>query len=74
MTVEVLEQTPDHRPAVADFHFAAPLDSPRYRFLQWAGGRLVPFTPPLPGGSVQFESAGFFSSLSKQAFGRAPGP
>jgi hypothetical protein len=74
MTVEVLEQTPDHRPAVADFHFAAPLDSPRYRFLQWAGGRLVPFTPPLPGGSVQFESAGFFSSLSKQAFGHAPAP
>jgi hypothetical protein len=74
MTVEVLTQTPDQRPAAADFHFAAPLDAPRYRFLRWADGRLVPFTPPPPGGSAQFGSGGFFSSLAKQAFGHAPGP
>jgi hypothetical protein len=74
MTIEILAQTPDRRPAAVDFHFAAPLRDARYRFLRWDNGRLVPFTPPPPGGSTRLLPEGFYPVMFKQALGRVPGP
>ncbi len=52
MTVVVEALTADGRPAVCDFHFARPLDSPRYLWRTWRRGRLAPFAPPAPGQAV----------------------
>ena len=51
-TVEVLETTPDGRPAVARFTFARALESPRYRWLCTRDGAVVPFALPAPGEAV----------------------
>lgn len=54
MTVRVLAQTPDGRPAAADFRFAEPLDSNRYLFVRFEDGRFVPAAPPPAGHALTF--------------------
>ena len=49
VTAEVLEITPDKRPAEVAFRFAAALDSPSLRWLLWQTGEFRPFTPPAIG-------------------------
>jgi hypothetical protein len=46
MTVEVTALTADHRPAVANFRFDVPLESPSLRWLCYRGKRFEPFVPP----------------------------
>ena len=54
MTVEVLEVTADGYPRRVSFRFREPLESPRYRFVRWSEGGLVPFALPPPGGALFF--------------------
>jgi hypothetical protein len=49
LTVEVLELTPDGRPALCDFVFARPLESFHYVWRVWRDGRMQEFTPPALG-------------------------
>jgi len=53
MEVEVTILTADGRPAEAIVRFDKPLEDTEYRWFSWSNGRLVPFTPPAPGQSVQ---------------------
>ena len=56
LTVEVVELTPDGRPALCDFVFARPLESFQYVWRVWRDGRMQEFTPPALG--AQLEVAG----------------
>jgi hypothetical protein len=51
VTVTVVALTKDGRPAVCDFVFAHPLESPAYLWRTWRGGRLAPFVLPSQGHS-----------------------
>jgi hypothetical protein len=51
-TVEVVAVTSDRRPAVCDFVFDEPLDSPRYLWRVWQDDDLIAFKPPPPGRTV----------------------
>ncbi|MEM1204942.1 MAG: hypothetical protein AAGN66_17055 [Acidobacteriota bacterium] len=55
--VEVTAMTDDGRAAEATFHFGADLDDRRWRWLDWNGGELAPFTPPAVGASVMLPPA-----------------
>lgn len=46
---EVTAITDDGRPAEAVFHFAAALEDPSLRWLQWENGVYVPFVLPAVG-------------------------
>jgi hypothetical protein len=46
MTVEVISLLPDGRPAVCDFHFRSPLESPKYEWRIWTPDGLMPFELP----------------------------
>jgi hypothetical protein len=46
MTVEVVNLTPDGRPAVCDFYFRSPLESPKYEWFTWTPDGLIPFALP----------------------------
>ncbi|UCG58532.1 MAG: hypothetical protein JSU70_03285 [Phycisphaerales bacterium] len=52
MTVEIMEMTPDGRPAEAAFRFSVPLEDPSLRWLQYEDRDFTPFTPPDIGESV----------------------
>ncbi|MFI5308575.1 MAG: hypothetical protein ACHQ53_14545, partial [Polyangiales bacterium] len=67
MRVRVLETTADGRPAAAEFAFSEPLASPRYLFLRYDHGELVPFELPPPGSSARFPREDFFATLTEQA-------
>jgi hypothetical protein len=49
---EIVAVTPDGRPAVCDFVFDEPLESPRYLWRAWQDGGLIDFTPPPLGQSI----------------------
>jgi len=60
-TIEITAVTDDGRPAEAAFAFAADLENPSYRWMQWKDGEYVPFVPPavgetmaLPGANAMF--------------------
>jgi hypothetical protein len=55
--VTILSTTVDGRPLEVAFQFAAPLDDPGLRWLQWRAGRYAPFTPPAVGQSVLLPAA-----------------
>jgi hypothetical protein len=57
MTVEIVELTRDGRPAVCDFVFALPLESPSYVWRTWRDGRLQPFRVPAEGESVRYATS-----------------
>lgn len=67
ITVRVRDVSADQRPATADFEFREPLRSARYLLLRYDRGRLVPFTPPPIGQSVQLPRESFFGSLLQSA-------
>lgn len=46
VTVEILELRPEGNPAAVAFRFDTPLENGELVFLQWSGGRLVPFSLP----------------------------
>jgi len=46
MSLHVVEVTRDGRPAIVDFAFREPLESPRYAWVNWHDGNLEPFVPP----------------------------
>lgn len=52
MTVEIMEMTPDGRPAEAAFRFSVPLEDPSLRWLQYEDRDFTPFTPPAIGQSA----------------------
>lgn len=53
MTVEIIALTRDNRPAVCDFTFREPLESPRYVWLTWKHAiGFVPFELPRVGRSI----------------------
>ncbi|HKP60657.1 MAG TPA: hypothetical protein VJV78_28210 [Polyangiales bacterium] len=56
LTVEVLELTSDGRPAVCDFVFTQPLESPSYVWRVWRDGRMQDFTPPSLGQLLEVPS------------------
>jgi hypothetical protein len=56
MTVEIMELTPDGRPAEAAFRFSVPLEDSSLRWLQYEGRDFTPFTPPDIGQSVILEA------------------
>jgi len=60
MTAEVVETTSDGRPLAVRFRFDAPLESPRYRWLNWGARGFTPFTPPAPGEERTVERLPFF--------------
>ncbi|MEM1203974.1 MAG: hypothetical protein AAGN66_12165 [Acidobacteriota bacterium] len=51
--VEVLTVSADGRPLEAAFHFKEPLESPRWRWLQWRDGQYRSFVPPAVGESTR---------------------
>jgi hypothetical protein len=53
MEAEVTALTADARPAEAVVRFDKPLEDAQYRWFSWSNRRLVPFTPPASGQSVQ---------------------
>jgi hypothetical protein len=71
MTVRVVEATADGRPQTAEFRFRDPLESPRYRFVRFLDGELVPATLPERGGRVTLPREDFFAVLLHEAFGSA---
>ncbi len=60
MTAEVVETTSDGRPLEVRFRFDAPLESPRYRWLNWGARGFEPFTPPKVGEAQTVERLPFF--------------
>ncbi len=52
VTVEITALTDDGRPAEAAFRFAMTLESPLFRWMQWANGVYAPFVLPAVGETV----------------------
>jgi len=50
--VEVNGTTAEGAPSAATFRFGIPLDAGPLRWLEWRGGRYVPFVMPVPGETV----------------------
>lgn len=57
LTIELTRVTADGRPATAVFAFEEPLESPRYRFIQWGKDAYVPFRPPAVGAVERVRAA-----------------
>ena len=55
MTVEILDQMPDGRPAEAAFRFDKPLEDPSLRWLAWTEHWYQPFTPPPVGTEITIQ-------------------
>ena len=53
----LLPLTADLRPAEATYHFAANLERPLYRWLEWSDGAYVPFELPAMGETVLLPAA-----------------
>ncbi|UCE60196.1 MAG: hypothetical protein JSU63_00310 [Phycisphaerales bacterium] len=53
LTAEVTALTDDGRPGEAAFHFPAPFENPVLRWMQWSGGKYVPFVVPAVGETVR---------------------
>jgi hypothetical protein len=64
MRVEVLEITPDGRPAAARFTFDVPIEDPSLRWIQWNGMRVEPVELPPIGASTTIPAGFLFSSGS----------
>jgi hypothetical protein len=67
MTVRVVEVTADGRPQAAEFRFREPLESPRYRFLSFADGELVPAALPALGARTTLPREDFFAVVLDEA-------
>ena len=52
--IEILEMTPDGRPAAAEFRFAEPLGSERYLWMRWREGQWELTEPPAVGEAVTY--------------------
>ena len=74
MEVEIMDSTPDRRPASAQFHFREPLSSPRYLFVRYQDGRFAPWRAPAPGTRQTFPRANFIAALFEQALRPAAAP
>jgi len=57
VTIEIVSQTPDGRPAAARFRFNRPLEDPSLLWWAWIENAFVPFTPPPAGRSVHLPAA-----------------
>jgi hypothetical protein len=66
-SAEVVSATADGRPAVVDFHFDEPLDSPRLHFLRYQDGRLLPWSAPAPGTAIELPREDYFGTLLGEA-------
>jgi hypothetical protein len=55
-TAEVLEMTPDNRPAEVRFTFDVPLEDSSLRWFQCKNGNYVPFAPPSIGDTIELQS------------------
>ena len=66
-TAEVLSATPDGRPAVVDFRFRDPLDSPRLRFVRYEDGHLRPWRVPAPGTVLSLPRQDYLAVLLGEA-------
>jgi hypothetical protein len=66
-SAEVVGATTDGRPAVVDFHFREPLDSPRLRLVRYQDGRLLPWSPPAPGSAIELPREDYFATLLGEA-------
>lgn len=55
LDIEVLEVTPDHRPAAIRCHFVAPLEDPRFAFVAWSRQGYRLFELPAVGERVRIE-------------------
>jgi hypothetical protein len=67
MDVEIVDSTADHRPQSARFRFREPLRSPRYLFVRYQDGRLVPWQVPAAGTRERFPRADFIATLTAEA-------
>src|SRR5262249_12978200 len=67
MDVEIVDSTADHRPQSARFHFREPLRSPRYLFVRYQDGQLVPWQAPAPGARERFPRADIIGILAAEA-------
>ena len=56
----VVNVTADGRPSVVDFSFDEPLASPRYVFLAWRRGELIPWDPAGTDAHSEFPEETFF--------------
>jgi len=63
VTIEVTALTDAGGPAEAVFRFDAPLEDPRYRWVQWTGKTYRAFTPPAVGESVELRPRGGWAPL-----------
>jgi hypothetical protein len=57
LSIELTRVTADGRPAAAVFTFAEPLESTRYRFIQWKTDRYGPLPMPAVGAAARLEPA-----------------
>ncbi len=61
ISIEVLELADDWQPSRVRFTFNMPLDDPSLVFLQWKGGKCIPYNIPAVGGSEILPPAGKWS-------------
>lgn len=61
LTIEVLDATPDQRPAAARFTFDRPLEAGGIRFFYFEDGRYHAWQPPAAGEGAEFPAQDFFA-------------
>jgi len=63
MTVRITALTADKRPAEAVIRFDAPLEDPKFYWMQWVDFGYVPFAPPPIGKTVELPPVDFFKVM-----------
>ena len=63
MTVRITAMTDDARPAEAIITFDAPLEDPKFYWMQWIDAGYVPFAPPPVGKTVELPPVDFFKVM-----------